>query len=182
MSETELSDEVKNALNLIENKDMTYPQLMNLFNNTEKSTRITEIERELLTQKLESVMRINFPRETGNLLGNKNDKPIEILEEVYHTISNKYDLSDNLHKNGVKVGGDMIGGRAYIAWYISYKNRDNWGTSLAYRQKTADTDPRLEVRLYHKSLWDKDDERQNYRLADISEAVEHFSTCIELVM
>ncbi len=70
-------------------------------------------------------------------MDNKNDKPVEMLEEIYHVVSSKYDLSDNLHKNGVKVGGDMIGGRSYIGWYISYKNRDKWGTSISYRQITA---------------------------------------------
>ena len=154
---------------------------MNLNNNATKDKEISEDERELLTQRVESVMRISFPKESGKVLGGKNDKPVEILEEVYHSIESKFDLSGNLHKNGVKVGGDMIGGRKYLGWYISYKNCQGWGTSLAYRQDTPDSDPRMEVRLYQVKSNGDHDEKHEFRLDNLNDATSDYVYCLELV-
>ena len=154
MSGIEISTKVLRVLEFIEKKDVQYGELINLYNNATKNKLITEIERELVTHRLEAVMMKSFPKESIKVLrgGNKNDKPVEILEEIYHTIETKFYLSENLHKNGVKVGGSMIGGRQYIAWYISYKNTTNRGASISYRQDTPEDDPRLEVSIYQGSL------------------------------
>ena len=127
VTDMKLSEVAERALTFIKKDNVTYPELVNLYRNTAKSKTINEIEREILTQALETVMRTSFPQQASNVLGRKDDKPVEVLEEVYNTVQTKFDLSGNLHKNGVKVSGDMIGGRSYIGWYISYKNRQGWG-------------------------------------------------------
>jgi hypothetical protein len=177
----ELSTRVLRALEEIEDEDVEYKELLTLYTNATKTKLITEIEREFLTQRIEVVMRTSFPRESGKTLGNKNNKPVEILEEIYHKLNEKFDFSDNLHKNGTKVGGDMIGGRSHIGWYISYKNRDGWGTSLAYRQKTPDTEPFMEVRIYQVGVKGENDERHKFDLSKLSESYDDYVTCLHLV-
>jgi hypothetical protein len=75
----------------------------------------------------------------------------------------------------------MIGGREYVSWYISYKNRQGWGTSLGYRQTTPEDDPRLEVRLYQVGSGGEHDEKHDFRLGDLSEAKEDYLSCFSLV-
>ena len=181
MVKVELSTKVLRALETVEKNRTDYTSLMNLYTNITKNKTISDVEREFLTQQVEVVLRTSFPKESGKSLGNKNDKPVEILEEIQHEIESKFDLSDNLHKNGVKVGGSMIGGREYISWYISYKNRQGWGTSLAYRQTTPEDDPRMEVRLYQVGSDGEHDEKHDFRLGDLSEAKEDYLSCLSLV-
>ena len=181
VTDMKLSEVAERALTFIKKDNVTYPELVNLYRNTAESKTINEIEREILTQALETVMRTSFPQQASNVLGRKDDKPVEVLEEVYNTVKTKFDLSGNLHKNGVKVSGDMIGGRSYIGWHISYKNRQGWGTSIAYRQKKSDTEPYLEVRIYQTGTKGQEDERHNCGLGNTSQAESDFLTCLELV-
>jgi len=155
-----ISVKVMRVLEVIETKGMEYTRLMNLYKNTAEAKNISEFERELVTEKLESVIRSSYPKEGDKLLGkqynvgsgNKSYPAVSLLEEVYEDIKLHYDLNLNIHKNGVKVGGSMLGGRQYIAWYISYKGPRNYGTSFAYRQDTEESSPVLEVSSYEGSM------------------------------
>ena len=203
----EISTRVLRALELIETKYRSFDDLLALYTNSVNDKLVSEIERELLTQKLEIVLRTNFPSKhsQANIIlgkGNKNDKPVEQLELLYNKIAEDFNLSDNLHKNGVKVSGSMIGGRDYIGWYISYKNREGWGTSIAYRQKEIDTEPSLEIRIYQvgskgskvskdnvvnikpsKNISSLDifDERHTFKIWESTEALDDYYTCLSLV-
>lgn len=185
MSEIALSTRVLRDLEEIEDERFEYDKLLHLYNNLTVTKLITEIEREFLTQRIETVIRTSFPKQYGRVygrvLGNKNEKPLEVLEQIRYIADWHFDLSDNLHKNGVKVGGSMIGGREYIAWYISYKNRQGWGTSLAYRQTTPEDDPRLEVRLYQVGSDGEHDDKYEFRVEEWEKAKVEYMSCLTLV-
>ena len=188
-----ISTKVLRVLELIDKKDMEYSSLMNLYNNTTETKTISEVERELLTQKIESVIRRLYPKQADKLLGkeynigsgNKSYSAVVFLEEVYTSIQEDYDLKDNLHKNGVKVGGSMIGGRQYIAWYLPFKGKSDWGTSISYRQTTKETEPIIEVSRYLGSMNDnttKEKEMTDFcARSDRSKAISHFRDCLDMV-
>jgi hypothetical protein len=186
-----ISNQVKKVLEDIETQTDTYLQLTNLYTNATNHKSITDIERELLTQKVEVNMRTKFPRESSKSLGSKNDRPVEMLETIYQKIKEEFNLSQNLHKNGVKVGGSMIGGRQYIAWYVSYKNDDKWGSSIAYRQDTPDSKPVIEVSFYQGSIFtyltgdssaaiEKD--MKTFSINDHQEYFDYFRNCVSLLV
>jgi hypothetical protein len=179
-----ISEQVRKVLGDIDTQPYTYQQLTNLYTNATNHTGITDIEREILTQKVEVSMRTKFPRESSKLLGSINDKPVEILEVVYRKIIEEFDLSRNHHKNGVKIGGSKIGGRQYIAWYVSYKNDEKWGSSISYRQDTPETEPRIEVSLYHRTMNAPAIEKEikDFSINDHQEYFEHFRDCISLLV
>jgi len=150
-----VSPKVQQVLDIIANKEMTFGEYTALFNNASNSTIVTEEEREILTDELIIKLRTLFPTKANRLLGNKSGKPQEFLEEILTEVNTKYDWSSV--KNGgknrtgdhVKAGGDMFRkeseGGFYISYYISYKNSDDWGVAISYKQKSADKPPYIQV-------------------------------------
>ena len=55
-----------------------------------------------------------------------------LLEEVFNQLKKEFDWSKNKIGTRVKVGGDMIAGRQFVVWYISYKNEDGINTGFIY--------------------------------------------------
>jgi len=80
----------------------------------------------------------------------KYDEAMQDLENIWKQASEKFDLSDNTLKSGVKVGGDITNGRQYIDLYISYKRKNRWNAGLAYHQKDKESGPKIIVKKYYK--------------------------------
>ena len=145
MEDKEISQLVQKSLNYIETKESSKTELINFFNNINNSTKITDYEREVLTEAVEKKMRVKFPKSAKKILGGKSAKAQELLQEIYSSLTKEFDWSQNCVGNKVKVSGNMISGKEYVGWYISYKNNDGYSTGFGYRQKTVEEEPYLEI-------------------------------------
>lgn len=143
-----MNDRIKKALDLVSKPEITDKQLINLFNNVESKNEISDAERELLIDAITQKLRQVSPAKAKTIFGAKDTEAIEILTCAHNSIKLKYDLSQNLLKNGVKIGGDMINGEAYISHYLSYKNKDQLGCAMSYFQESPDKLPQLRVKRY----------------------------------
>ena len=145
MEEQEISQLAQKSLNHIETKELSKTELINFFNNINNSTKITDYEREVLTEAVEKKMRIKFPKSAKAILGGKSAKAQELLEEIFSVLKKEFDWSNNKVKTKVKVGGKMISGEWFVDWYISYKNNDDYSTGFGYIQKKPEEDPFLSI-------------------------------------
>ena len=141
----EISQLAQKSLNYIETKELSKTELVNFFNNINNSTKITDYEREVLTEAVEKQIRVKFPKSAKKILGGKSAKAQELLQEIYSLLTKEFDWSKNCVGNKVKVSGRMIAGKEYVGWYISYKNDDGYSTGFGYRQITVEDDPYLEI-------------------------------------
>ena len=146
----ELSLIIKRALDWIENKDLKVDELRHMFENANKNEHITEEEKELLINALEKRLRTKDARVAKSLFGPKDLEARETLQSIYNKLSADFDLSKNKVGAGVKTGGDMIAGRAFVDVYISYKNPDNWNAGLGYVQKSPSENPIFTIKFYHR--------------------------------
>ncbi len=140
-----ISVKVQKVLNLIKNKEMNDLQYFNLYQNTLNYEDITDYEREILTEKLVSILRVKFPKKSRKILGNKSTAAQELLEEILTEIKKEFNFDKNKVGSHVKVGGSMISGKEFVCWYISYKNSKGISCGLGYHQQTANDLPYLEV-------------------------------------
>ena len=146
-----LSDKVKTVLEVIKTKDLSAKSLGNIYNNTLNHNDLTEFEREELIEAIEKKIRTANPREAKKLFGPKDLQARELLNKVHQGLASEFDLSKNKVGLGVKTGGHMIAGRAYIDVYISYKNSEKWHLGLGLMQEKADTEQTINVKLYQGS-------------------------------
>ena len=144
-SKNEISDNVKRALKIIEEKDLSKQELQNYYNNISTSKEITDYEKEVLTEAVEKTLRIKHPNVAKKLFGSKLVKAQELLGNLFIDLKAEFDWTNNGVDNKVKNGGDMIGGRQYVCMYISYKNELGVNTGFLYRQLTPESEPFLEV-------------------------------------
>ena len=140
-----ISEKVQKVLDLIKDKDMNNKQYFNLYQNALNYEDITDYEREILTEKLVSILRIKFPKQSSKILGNKSSAAQELLEEILTEIKKEFNWDKNRVRSHVKVCGSMINGEEFVCWYISYKNSKNITCGLGYHQKTPNDLPYLEV-------------------------------------
>ena len=143
--EKKLSAGVSQTLERIKGKEHTDKQLINYIKNFRKHSDLTDWEKETLIEEVETQLRMKFPKAATRVLGGKSSKAEELLEEIFSTLENEFDWSQNQVKSKVKVGGAMISGRDHVCWYISYKNIEGYSSALIYRQKTIKDAPLLEV-------------------------------------
>jgi hypothetical protein len=117
-------------------------QLRALWNNIERAEaeKLTEEEKEELIVEIEKILRNNSPRTAVQIFGRRDEASKEILRKIILELELEFDFSDNILKNGVKVGGDMIGGRVYAQTYISYKNEDGHKAEICLHQDSVDSE------------------------------------------
>ena len=170
-SERKISDRVLKVKNYIEErKDWQLQDLQNFYNNASNDKKITDYEKEILTELCEKIIRERFPRKNSRkILNNKSSEAKVLLEEVYNNLIKNFDLSKNKVKNGVKPGGYMIGGQMYVDWYISYKNDEKFNTGFCYLQKSQETEPYIEVNF--RKVGTDLDERKNFSIALKDDAI-----------
>ena len=140
-----ISKKINDLIENIKNTERTIDKLKNLYNNILNSHELNDVEREALTSEVEKKIRIDFPKSAKKILGGKSEKAKILLEECLHELVEEFDWTNNKVETKVKVGGDMIGGREHVCWYISYKNQLGLNTGFVYRQITPSDDPYIEV-------------------------------------
>ncbi len=154
-----------------------------MYHNCLRYGDLTEEESELLISAIEKRMRIDFPKEATKLFGPKDSEPKKLLQEIYDRLRTTYDLSDDiLPGEGVKTGGRIIRGEAFIDIYISYKNPDMWNVGIGYIQLSPKEEPFLEVNLYQTGT-NKSDirEKHEFTLAQQDEAERKLFELVERV-
>ena len=139
--------EIKDLIKNIQEDKYTEKQLINLYNNAIAKKGLDELEKELLIEAIEKNTRVRFPRAAKRIFGAKGSVASEKLAAFYNELAKEFDLVGNKLKNGVKAGGDMISGKKYIDFYISYKNSANQGIYMALLQNTVDDE--LETVVTH---------------------------------
>lgn len=144
-----ISKKVEKVINIVQNNDLSFKDLRNLFNNANAAQDISDIEKETLINEVEKKIRIKFPAKAKKILGGKSKKAQDLLEKVFIQLTSEFDWSANKVGTRVKAGGSMISGKEYVCWYISYKNENGYNLALQYKQKTAEDDPILNVELRH---------------------------------
>ena len=127
MSDDQISPKIQKILEDIENKDRTYDQLRNFYQNIHDSDIITEYERENLIEVVEKKIKVNFPAKAKKQFGSKDAEAVIVLQEIYAKLDAEFDLSNNEKnavKSGVKVGGDMISGKnMFVDTFLSKQNK-----------------------------------------------------------
>lgn len=183
MNENDISPLVRQTLERIETKDYDWGQLSTYYENTLKFTDITEYERELIVQALESKIRLKNPRKAKSLFGPKDAEARSLLQCIYERTASECDLSANRVGNGVKTGGDMIAGKAYVDVYISYKNEDKWHAGLGFYQTSAEAEPKLRVRLYQGRENNAEGREMNeYPVNDLETAAQKYTKHLERII
>ena len=121
-----ISDKIQKILDNISVQERTHEQLKNMYNNISSSTEVNDYEKEALIEVVTKKIRIDFPAKAKKMLGSKDEQARILLEEIYATLNEEFDLSNpeiNDVKPGIKVGGDMISGRRYVCRYFSFKTK-----------------------------------------------------------
>jgi len=176
MTKIKISPLVKQTLDRIETKDYSEKRIITLYENTLKYPDMTEEERELICQAIERKLRLNHPKAAKKFFGPKDDEARELLQKIYDQVCSDYDLSQNTVGSGIKIGGDMITGTANVDVYISYKNQDKWHAVLGFYQASAETEPKLRVKLYQGGQNNAEGRQFNeYSIADIEIATEKYT-------
>lgn len=169
-----MHDRTQKALQLISKPDITDKQLTNLFGNVQSEGQISDVDRELLVDAIAQKLRQTNPTKAKALFGAKDIEAIEVLTRAYDFIKSKYDLTQNTLKNGIKIGGDMINGEAYISHYLSYKNKEQWGCVISYFQESLETAPELRVKRYRTGKDQRVEPEEN------SFSIEQYESALEL--
>ncbi len=164
-----MNDRTRKALQLISKEDITDKQLVNLLNNVKAEALITEEDKELLVDTIAKRLKVISPSKAKVIFGDKGTEAIEILTRVHDIISSKHDLTKNVLKNGVKTGGNMMSGEAYICFYLSYKNSDQQGCALTYFQESVETLPQLFVKRYRTGKLREEPEEFSFSTAQFEE-------------
>lgn len=135
MSENETQRQVENILNMIDSGRFDADGLTNLYVNASSHAKLTEPQREDIISAIELRLRKDFPRIAKKKFGPTNRETREQLDTYYSGLKDRFDLSNNYHKNGVKLGGHVIAGTAVIDDYISYRNNiTKTNCSFGYKQ------------------------------------------------
>ena len=143
--ENKISKLVQQTLDIINNGKKDYKELIAMYNNSQKHEKITDYEREILSDTLVSILRTKYPKQSSRILGNKSIAAQELLEEMLVKVKEEFNWESNKHDKHVKAGGSMISGKKFVCWYISYKNSQGWSCGFGYIQVTPNDLPYLEI-------------------------------------
>ena len=124
----------------------TKAELLSYYTNVE----VEDGPQELL-EAIEERLRRDFPAAANAAFGKKSDEAMEMLTRVADTVTSTMDLSGNVVKSHVKIGGFELKGEHYICRYISYKNKENHGVQLMLSQLTADSEMLVREATYRTS-------------------------------
>ncbi len=177
-----MNDKTLKALQLISKEGITDKQLVNLLNNVKSEEQISEEERELLLDTIAKRLKVVSPSKAKVLFGDKGTEAIEMLTKANEIIMGKHVVTQNVLKNGVKTGGNMIAGDAYICHYLSYKNSDQRGCALTYFQASVETLPQLLVKRYRTGKLSEEPEEFSFSTAQLDEAVALYDTYLSTLI
>lgn len=133
---------------LLQSRSFSQEELINLHNNALNYKDISDVDRETISALIEKRLRVKFPGAAKKIFGAKDTEARETLSRFYEAIETEFDLSANKLKNGLKTGGNVISGEAYLYTYISFKNAENIGAHLALSQHTVENELKVIVHKY----------------------------------
>ena len=155
----------ESLINKISEGTYTEKELINL------NTNAVRLGYQDVIDAIELQMRKQFPRAATKEYGAKGDVAQQKLDEAYKEIQASFDLTKNRNNNGVKVGGGVMSGDAYIDYYISYKNDDGQGVYIGLIQETVESELKVRVSNY-KTGKDKSDESVSFSINELSKALD----------
>lgn len=150
-------------------------ELTNLYDNAIKKGR------DDLIVHIKLRLRSDYPRTANRLFGAKQLDAVDKLTVLLANISAKYDLSKNTVGRGVKAGGDMVSGRKYLDYYISYKNSSKYVVALALVQDTADSELKAVLKNY-KTGEDDFLETTVYKMDDYVSASDDYEQALKKIL
>ena len=155
MNESSISKQISLALEIMEKNKDNEAALRQQYKNILGYELITDEERELLTEKIEKLIKTNHPKLSKNIFGPKDAEGRAILQKMLEDLKVIFDFSGNVIKNGVKTGGLMIAGDKYVDVYMSYKNKDKYGALISYSKDRIDSHPYFTIIKYFKAFNNK---------------------------
>jgi len=177
-----MNDRTRKTMQLISKEAITDKQLVNLLNNVKAEILISEEDKEILVDAISKRLKVISPSKAKVIFGDKGTEAIEILTKVHDIISSKHDLTKNALKNGVKTGGNMIAGDAYICFYLSYKNSDQQGCALTYFQESVETLPQLLVKRYRTGKFREEPEETSFATAEFEEVAALYDSYLSALL
>lgn len=148
--------------------------LAQMTKNIQRHSGLSEEDRTLLLEKVHVALRQINTRKANELFGAKDVEAKDTLDRIYEYISAKYDFSQNVVNNGVKIGGDMIAGRVYVDVYFSYKNTDKWHTTFAWIQDEPASEAYLKIANYWSGRDNSSLTEKKYTLSEEEQAILHY--------
>ncbi len=157
-------------LDSLNNGVFTKAELLSYYANVE----VEDGPQELL-EAIEERLRRDFPAAANAAFGKKSDEAMEILTRVADAVTSTMDLSGNVVKSHVKIGGFELKGEHYLCRYISYKNIENLGVQLMLSQLTADSEMLVRVATYRTSAKEANfRHEETFSSAELDRAVERY--------
>lgn len=179
----EKSKQFQQTKSILETREFDFPQLKNFHNNISKFPDISDIEREQLIEIVTDLIHTKFPKRAKSIFGGKSEKAKILLEEVFNQLKEEFDWSKNKIGTRVKVGGDMIAGRQFVVWYISYKNENGINTGFVYRQFNPTDEPFIEVyKRQVGNVKEIEEEIKMFHLEQKDEALELYKSHLKKVI
>lgn len=173
------SQRLANLLLAIQKETISYKQLINASSNVFiKAEDSNDPEIDFVLCEIEKIKWGRFTKETkrasSTVRGKQHEEIKEKLQTTLDAASERFDLSSNRLLTKVKIGGDMIGGRALTDIYISYKNNDGEACVLGAYQQDGSSLLVWRFRPYKKSNNDHQVDYQNFDYQKHSEASDIF--------
>lgn len=121
--------------------------LRNIHANISRHAGLDDADRERLNEAVVNRLRVVSPKLAKSFGGPKDGPARAWLQTVFEQSAAMFDLSGNVLKNGVKTGGLMISGQAYLDVYLSYKNAAGLNLALTWLQEAPEKDATLTLSL-----------------------------------
>ena len=148
--------------------------LAQITKNIRRHSGLSEDDRALLLEEAQGALRQINTRQANDLFGAKDANAKATLARIYGHISAKYDFSQNVVRNGVKIGGDMIAGRVHVDVYFSYKNIDKWHTTFAWIQDEPASEAYLKIANYWSGRDNSSLTEKRFTLSEEEQAIDHY--------
>lgn len=135
-----LNVKLKKLLHVVQKEGISFTELMNASTNLLNSDLDkNDPEVEFVLSAIDEIKWTKFKSKAKKTYGTQHDSIKSTLGDYLAEATHSFGLSNNKVLNKVKIGGDMIGGRALIDIYISYKNDNNEACSFgAYQALGSD--------------------------------------------
>lgn len=130
-----LNERLRKLLLAVQKESITFKELVNASTNMlNMGLDKNDPEVEFVLSTIDEIKWTKFKSKAKKAYGTQHDTIKSTLGMYLIEASSNFDLSRNKVLNKVKTGGDMIGGRALIDIYISYKNSRNEACSFGAYQ------------------------------------------------
>ena len=168
-----LNERLRRLLHVVQKEDITFKELVNASTNMlNMDLDRNDPEVEFVLSTIDEIKWVKFKTKAKKKYGTQYDAIKETLGTYLAEASKNFDLSNNKVLNKVKIGGDMIGGRALIDIYISYKNSRNEVCSFSAYQGLGSDPIKWRICTYATGQSKQDRVCQEFEYTDESSAHE----------